>query len=52
MRWDIKIGAFAALTAALGLSSSIITGNEKLLLADVFGKADISEQKVLLLSAG
>ena len=48
MRWDIRIGACAAIIAALGLSSSIVTGNEKLLLADVFGTADLNQQKLFL----
>ncbi len=49
MRWDIKVGALAALIAALGFSSSILTGNEKFLLADVFGRADRNQQKLLLM---
>jgi hypothetical protein len=51
MRWDIKVGAFATLLAAVGLGSSILSGNETLLLT-VLRKATIEEQKALFALTG
>lgn len=50
-RNDIRIGIAASALAILGLTVSILSGNEDLLLPELFGGASISQQQTLLVFA-
>jgi hypothetical protein len=50
-RRDIQIGIMASAIAVLGLASSILSGNEDLILPSIFGQAAINQQKPLFIFA-